>query len=375
MSDDDDEEDEDEDGEDEDEEEEEEEEEEENEEKAGNDNEDPDNSEGPSATAPTRHSTRLKNRDPNTITPSEEASTLTHTSTVAAAVREQSLPLSPLAPRSTPPVPLSPLAPPSTPSSGPTGTALGCGPASPSQPTRSTTPLPVPTLVCQPSTRPLPPLVTPQTLPKPPIPTQSTTPLPVPTLICQPSTQPSPPLVAPQQLPKPPLPVDSSWPAWFKKAYTDLSLIYLSAELTSAIRLYVDFEEKASFTVGSPHAGFKVDNQPPEVAYWVGRGRKSAPPIKDLTSFEAGWWNWWKGLQPKWRSVVEVKGPLTATHREVADGEGGWAAVDRHGQNAFLTVLSCLVWWGAALNGCQGESEAWTAAVADVHWVLTNLVR
>ena len=177
-----------------------EEEEEENEEKVGNDNEDPDNSEGPLATAPTRHSTRLKSHNLNTITPSEEASTLTHMSTVAApAVQEQSLPLLPLTPRSMPPVPHSPLAPPSMPSSGPTGTTLGCGPASPSQPTQSTMPLPVPTLICQPSTRPSPPLITPQTLPKPPIPTQSMMPLPVPMLICQPSTQPSPPLIAPQR--------------------------------------------------------------------------------------------------------------------------------------------------------------------------------
>ena len=133
-------------------------------------------------------------------------------------------------------------------------------------------------------------------------------------------------------------------------------------------------EEIASFAVGSPNAGFKVDNRPQEVAYWVGRGRKSVPPIKDLPSFEAGWWNWWKGLQPNWQSVAEVEGPLTTTHCEVTNGEGGWASLDKHGQNAFLTILSCLVWWGIALNGRQGESAAWMAAVADVHWVLSNLV-
>ena len=344
------------------EEEEEEEEEEDNEEQASNVDEDPDNSEEPLAT---RHSNRLKNRNTNTITPSEEPSTLTDVSTVAApgVVREPSVPhfaprsgppephsplappsaspvpRSPLAPPSASPVPRSPLAPPSTPSSGLRGAALGHDPASPSQPT------------------------------------QSTTPLPVPALICPPSAQPSPlPLVVPQPLPKPPLPIDSTWPAWFQKAYTDLSLTYLSAELASAIRIYVDFEKIASFAVGSPNAGFKVDNRPREVAYWVGHGRKSAPLIKDLPSFEAGWWNWWKGLQPNWRSVAEVEGPLTTTHREVTNGEGGWASLDKHGQNAFLTVLSCLVWWGVALNGHQGESAAWTAAVADVHWVLSNLV-
>ena len=56
------------------------------------------------------------------------------------------------------------------------------------------------------------------------------------------------------------------------------------------------------------------------------------------------------------------------------NGEGGWASLDKHGQNVFLTVLSCLVWWGVALNGRQGERVAWMAAVADVHWVLSNLL-
>ncbi|EDR08975.1 uncharacterized protein LACBIDRAFT_326622 [Laccaria bicolor S238N-H82] len=310
------------------------EEEEENEDQA---NEGPDNSEEPLAT---RHSNRLKTRNTITIT-SEEHSTLTDVSMVAApgAAREQAGPHPPIAPHRAPPVSRSPLVPPSTPSSGLTRAALGHGSTSPSQPTQSTTPMPVPALICQPSAHPSPP-----------------------------------PLVALQPLPKPPLPIDSSWPAWFKKAYTGLSLTYLSAELASTIRIYVDFEKIANFAVGSPNAGFKVDNRPPEVAYWVGRGRKSAPPIKSIPLFEVGWWNWWKGLQLNWRSVAEVEGPLTATHHEVANGEGGWASIDKHGQNEFLTVLSCLVWWGAALNGRQGESAGWTAAVADVHWVLVNLV-
>ncbi|EDR12543.1 uncharacterized protein LACBIDRAFT_312075 [Laccaria bicolor S238N-H82] len=173
----------------------------------------------------------------------------------------------------------------------------------------------------------------------------------------------------PQLAPKPPLPLDPSWPAWFQKAYTNLSLTFLSPELTSAIQIYVGIKKEAGFMVGSPNAGFKVDNRPPEVAFWVGRGRKSVP------LFEAGWWKWWKGLQPKWRSAVEVEGPLTATHREVTDGEGGWASVDKHGQNAFLTVLSCLVWWGTALNGHQGESAAWTAAVDNTFHSSTDSYR
>ena len=272
------------------------------------------------------NNTRLKGLNPNAITPFEEPSTLTDKPTVAT-------------PPGSPParsaqldqsVPRSPLAPCGTPIAGPTGTIPG---------------------------------------------PQSTTPPPIPTLLSQPSTRPSPTLVTPQAAPKPPLPLDPSWPAWFQKAYTDLSLTFLSPELTSAIHIYVGIEKKAGFVVGSPNAGFKVDNRPPEVAFWVGRGRKSAPLVKNLPSFEAGWWKWWKGIQPKWRSAVEVEGPLTAAHREVTDGEGGWASVDKHGQNAFLTVLSCLVWWGTALNGHQGESAGWTAAVDDVHWVLTNLAR
>ncbi|KIJ90788.1 hypothetical protein K443DRAFT_14946, partial [Laccaria amethystina LaAM-08-1] len=212
-------------------------------EKAGDD----DDNSGNGEELPRRHSNRLKGFNTGMITPSEEPSTLTDTSTVAAPagcplVRSAQLDQS---------VPRLFLAPPPTPSSSPTRTPLTHGPAPPSQPS------------------------------------QSTTPLPVPRLLPQPSPQPSPPLVMPQPPPKPPLPLDSSWPAWFQRAYTDLSLAYLSAELTSAIRIYVDFEKKAGFVVGSPNAGFKVDNRPPEVAFWVGRGRKSAPLVKDLPSFEA----------------------------------------------------------------------------------------
>ncbi|KIJ89724.1 hypothetical protein K443DRAFT_44993, partial [Laccaria amethystina LaAM-08-1] len=196
-------------------------------EKAGND----DDKSGSGGELATRHSNRLKTLKLNTITPSEERPTLTDMPMVAArdgchliqsAQLDQSVPRSPLAPHGTPP-------------SSPTRTPLGHGPAPPSQPT---------------------------------------TPLPVPTLFPQPSIQPSPRLVTPQTPPKLPLPLDSSWPTWFQKAYTGLSSIYLSAELTSAIRIYVDFEKTANFVVGSPNAGFKVDNRPPEVAYWVGRGRK-----------------------------------------------------------------------------------------------------
>ncbi|KIK05007.1 hypothetical protein K443DRAFT_4191 [Laccaria amethystina LaAM-08-1] len=111
----------------------------------------------------------------------------------------------------------------------------------------------------------------------------------------------------PQPPPKPPFPLGLSWPAWFQKAYTDLSLTYLNAEQTSTIHIYVDFKKKANFIVGSPNTRFKIDNWPPEMAFWVGCGCKSVPLIKDLPSFEVGWWKWQKGLQPKWWSIVDVE--------------------------------------------------------------------
>ena len=171
-----------------------------------------------------------------------------------------------------------------------------------------------------------------------------------------------------------PLLLDPKWPTWFAKAFQLLSARDLGPAFTQAIRQYIELERRHGFGIGGPHAGFKKQKRPAEVDWWVGRARTKSPEIKNASSFGAGWWAWWKLLQPGWRLVADVDGPLGPTHREQAKGEEGWSVMDKHGQNAFLTVLATLVWWESGLPGNGQDNPSWLAAVEDVGWVMSEVV-
>jgi hypothetical protein len=81
-----------------------------------------------------------------------------------------------------------------------------------------------------------------------------------------------------------------------------------------------------------------------------------------------------EGLQPEWRAVSDVVGPLDSSHRlDFVDG-ADWSAVNKHGRNAFFSVMATLVWWGVALSAPSTSDEGWMAAVQDVGWVLAGLM-
>ena len=168
--------------------------------------------------------------------------------------------------------------------------------------------------------------------------------------------------------------VDDSWPDWFVKAHEHLTCPDLGPAFDGIISKYIAFEKIAGFSPEPRNAGFGSKNRPSQVAWWVGCGRKATPKITDIPAFAKQWWLWWKGLQPTWRKVAAVQGSLTSAHRAVADGEGGWADMERRGQNAFYTVLATLRWWGAALGDTCGENKEWLSAAVDVEWVLSNLL-
>ncbi|EDR02100.1 uncharacterized protein LACBIDRAFT_332637 [Laccaria bicolor S238N-H82] len=141
-----------------------------------------------------------------------------------------------------------------------------------------------------------------------------------------------------------------------------------------AVNSYVQLESHTSFQAGSRSEGFKPTNRPSEVAWWVARGRKVQPKVVDTRAFEQQWWKWWKGLQPIWREVVGVDGALNASHRLASGGDGGWTVVNKHGRNAFLTVMATLVWWAEGLKDCARD-PGWVAAVEEVVWVLDQMVK
>jgi hypothetical protein len=171
-------------------------------------------------------------------------------------------------------------------------------------------------------------------------------------------------------------PVDVKWPAWFGKAYAQLTSGNLGRTFSATILNYIEFEKRTSFGIGVAGAGFKIDKRPNEVGWWIARGRKVTPKItlEKLPAFEQAWWAWWKGLQPTAREATAVDGFLDATHRELLDGEDGWACVRKHGQNGWYTVLATLVWWATTLGDDHSSHAGWVAAMEDVSWVLSQVL-
>jgi hypothetical protein len=178
----------------------------------------------------------------------------------------------------------------------------------------------------------------------------------------------------------PPSPLDgidtSTWPAWFKNGFMPLQEVKLGREWEGLLLKYINIEARAKFVSerGAMHA-FSSAKRPAEVEWWIARARKPKPVIKDIAKFKDNFWSWWKGLQPKWREVGNVDGPLTSGHRCFeGPGDGDWVDLNKPGQNGFLTVVSLLCWWGHALcNGNHGMTE-WRAAVDDVDWVLSKML-
>ena len=165
---------------------------------------------------------------------------------------------------------------------------------------------------------------------------------------------------------------DSAWPVWFKNGHCALRDANLSVKWESLLVKYVDLEARADFISPKGAMDALPANQcPAEVVWWIGQACKSQLMIKDIPKFVRGFWAWWKGIQPKWQDVGQTQGILTTIHQQ---GEGSWVELDKPGQNGFLTVLSLLSWWGQASH-TEAETMEWLAAVEDVDWVLTEMLK
>jgi hypothetical protein len=100
------------------------------------------------------------------------------------------------------------------------------------------------------------------------------------------------------------------------------------------------------------------------VAWWIQRARKGTPPIPDVGEFTDQWRDWWRALNPEWRG-----GDGGEMRRE--DGRE-WDVLKVPGVNGLLSVLMCLRWWKGELAGA--DDKGWKEAVADVTWVLQQLL-
>lgn len=101
-----------------------------------------------------------------------------------------------------------------------------------------------------------------------------------------------------------------------------------------------------------------------EVSGWVKNAHAvSFDPALDLKKFVPQWQAWWKAINPKWRLRDDEL---------VKEGVESWDEMRKPGQNGFLNILICLLWWREALG--DADLADWTAAVEDVEWVLEGML-
>ena len=111
--------------------------------------------------------------------------------------------------------------------------------------------------------------------------------------------------------------------------------------------------------------------RPDELGRWFKWGRlydrKHLPEIEDLEVFEEQWTAWWSAAQPRWRETESWPfEQVDATGRD-------WGKLPDGGKDGLFLVVVSLGWWIHALD--PSEESVLDNAIADVTWVLENLIR
>ena len=93
---------------------------------------------------------------------------------------------------------------------------------------------------------------------------------------------------------------------------------------------------------------------------------ENVPTIK-ATEFAMQWQKWWIAMQPKWR-LTDQDWPLLREAPDAAD----WSSFLCGGPNGLFLVVLTLFWWARAVQTDRSQ-EDFLSAVADVHWVMTQV--
>ncbi|KAF8335187.1 hypothetical protein F5887DRAFT_1079268 [Amanita rubescens] len=110
-------------------------------------------------------------------------------------------------------------------------------------------------------------------------------------------------------------------------------------------------------------------SRPDEVQAWIRNKKKDVPPTVDAQSYGATFMEWWKALQPSWRTrdngVLSYKVPA----------DENWSVLGKGGSAGIYTVVVALSWWMVASSPADSDSTSpvW-AAVYDVQWVINQIV-
>jgi hypothetical protein len=117
----------------------------------------------------------------------------------------------------------------------------------------------------------------------------------------------------------------------------------------------------------------KVD-RPEAIGNWQKSGRKyeAMPDLSDdRLSFSRSWWQWWRKLQPSWRTQA----PL-ALSRQVPSNTD-WSAMEKGTANGFFVVILALGWWAFGVKHAGIDTgddvDDLMNAIDDTTWVLDQM--
>ncbi|KAJ7164854.1 hypothetical protein C8R43DRAFT_833873, partial [Mycena crocata] len=165
-------------------------------------------------------------------------------------------------------------------------------------------------------------------------------------------------------------------PAWFQQAHEVIRDAKLGPDFCALVGLLIKVE--AGYNYRTMQNGLTPLGRPKEVSSWMGsgRGRRGGvgalgpvfptPTSKSPAAFGKTFNEWWRSLQPKWRTGGP-DGQLSkdAQLRDHSQSKE-WAALRSPGANGVFIVVLILFWWGRDIPGPDSSQRGdWSNAVED----------
>ncbi|KAJ7855149.1 hypothetical protein B0H14DRAFT_2579490 [Mycena olivaceomarginata] len=167
----------------------------------------------------------------------------------------------------------------------------------------------------------------------------------------------------------------AKWPSELCNAYTAFALgEKWGGDWSMLVKAYMDFEAVCGYQDMGPRIDGK--DKLAEMGAWIKSGRKWGSPPKLVNmgklgqkgSFVDNWWHWWRSLQPPER--VWMGGMLSWVDDMI------WGKLPRmYGQNGFMQIMICLLWWGQEVHRQARTDSGWASAVGCVEHVLRHFVQ
>ncbi|VDC03944.1 unnamed protein product [Peniophora sp. CBMAI 1063] len=145
----------------------------------------------------------------------------------------------------------------------------------------------------------------------------------------------------------------------------------LCDDWTTLLKLWALHEQELEFpTADSRVHKLTVYSRPPEVKWWLFRGRKfaSPPTISNVKKYGTIMREWYTVMMPTWHHSEETEWPL----RRVMAARDSWENVKRGGANSLAIFIIALSWW---FSQATKESEIADASSVceDLVFVLSNM--